>query len=110
MLRMEIHTKDQTVTWQLEGRFVGTFAEHAQSLVLRSTTTQQIVFDLSEVVFVDATGEAVLQRLKRLGVQFVARSCYALNVCERLRLRQYVGAIDPAPKSSAGKDELTRGH
>ena len=55
MLRMEIHTKDQTVTWQLEGRFVGTFAEHAQSLVLRSTTSSS-VFDLSEVVFVDAAG------------------------------------------------------
>jgi len=110
MLRMEIHTKDQTVTYRLEGRFVGSFAEHAQSLVLSSAATQQIVFDLSEVVFVDATGEAVLQRLKRLGVQFVARSCYALNVCERLRLRQYLGAIDPSPKATAGEDELTHGH
>ena len=109
MLRMEFHTKDQTVTWRLEGRFVGSFAEHAQSLVLRSTGTQQIVFDLSDVVFVDGTGEAVLQRLKRLGVQFVARSCYALNVCERLRLRQYLGAIDPSPKETAGEDEPTHG-
>jgi hypothetical protein len=107
---MEIHTKDQTVTWRLEGRFVGSFAEHAQNLVLSCTASQQIVFDLSEVIFVDATGEAVLQRLKRLGVQFVARSCYGLNVCERLRLRRYLDPIDQSPKATADKDELTHGH
>jgi len=110
MLRMEFHTKDQTVTWRLEGRFIGSFAEHVQSLVLSCTSPHQIVFDLSEVIFVDATGEAVLQRLKRVGVQFVARSCYALNVCERLRLRQYPGAIDPLPITTAGEDEPTHGH
>ena len=104
MLRMEFHTKDRIVMWRLEGRFVGSFAEHAQNLVLRCEAPQQIVFDLSEVIFVDATGEAVLQTLKRLGVQFVARSCYALNVCERLRLRQYLGATDPSPKAAVGED------
>ncbi len=110
MLRMEFHKEDQTILWRLEGRFVGSFAEYAQSLVLSCTDPEEIVFDLSELIFVDATGEAVLQTLKRLGVQFVARSSYALNVCERLRLRQYMGANGPAPKASAGRDDSAHGH
>lgn len=91
MLRMEFHTNDQFVTWRIEGRFVGSFAEHAQSLVSRCSAPQQIVFDLSEVTFVDDTGEEVLKRLKRSGLQFVARNRYATECMSASRHPSSIG-------------------
>lgn len=74
------------MTIRIEGRLVGTFAEDARTLIARCKTPSTVVVDLSEVSFVDATGENVLSWLGRIGVKFVTERAYSLDVCERLHL------------------------
>jgi anti-anti-sigma regulatory factor len=86
MLRVEYHDIGNTVTMRLEGRFVREFAQDARDLVTRCKIPLRLVVNLSEVTFVDATGEEVLLWLARIGGEFVAENCYPLHVCERLHL------------------------
>ena len=86
MLRMEFHGLPDSMTMRMEGRFVGDFAEHARMLVARSKVPSSLVVDLSEVSFIDATGEEVLVWFKEVGVKFVADTAYSEDVCNRLQL------------------------
>lgn len=86
MLRAELHDASNSIWLRVEGRFVGAFAEEARTLVVRCKLPWKLVVDLSEITFVDASGEEVLSWLGRIGAHFVANSCYALDVCERLHL------------------------
>lgn len=86
MLRMEFHELPDSITMRMEGRFVGEFADHARMLIARSKVPSSLVVDLSEVSFVDATGEEVLVWFKEVGVNFLADSAYSRDVCNRLRL------------------------
>jgi hypothetical protein len=86
MLRVECHDLGETVTLRLEGRLVGEFAKDARDLVTRCEIPLRLVVNLSEVTFVDLTGEEVLLWLARIGGEFVAENCYPLHVCERLHL------------------------
>ena len=86
MLRVEFQDVGNTVTMQLEGRFVGAFAEDTRDLVTRCKIPPRLVVNLSEVTFIDAVGEEVLLWLARIGGEFVAENCYPLHVCERLHL------------------------
>jgi hypothetical protein len=86
MLRVECHDIGDVVTLRLEGRFVGEFAKDARALVKRCKIPLRLVVNLSEVTFVDLVGEEVLLWLAQIGGKFVAENCYALHVCERLRL------------------------
>jgi|NGEPerStandDraft_6_1074524.scaffolds.fasta_scaffold08602_3 hypothetical protein len=86
MLRVESHRLANTVTLRLEGRFVGDWAEQARSLVTKSPVPAQLVVDLTEVSYADSIGEQVLIWLRSIGATFIAGSCYALDVCERLQL------------------------
>lgn len=62
-------------------------AEHVRALVAQSNHNgTNLVFDLTELMFVDAVGEEALSFFKRLGAQFMAETSYALDVCERLGL------------------------
>ncbi len=84
MMWVELH--DNTVLVRLDGRFVGSVAENARSLIARCRYPFQLVVDLSEVDVVDPAGEEALLWMSLLGGEFIARSFYALNVCERLHL------------------------
>ena len=86
MLRVEFQDVGKTVTMRLEGRFVGPFAEGTREPVMRCKIRLRLVVNLSEVTFVDLTGEEVLLWLARIGGEFVAENCYHLHVCERLHL------------------------
>ena len=86
MLRIEFHRKGNVATMRIEGRFVGRFAEEARDLVVRKQVSRGLVVDLSEVSFVDATGEEILSWLAQIGSTFVAENAYASDVCERLNL------------------------
>ena len=46
----------------------------------------RLVVDLSEVTFIDVTGEKVLSWLGRMGAEFVTQNSYSRDVCERLNL------------------------
>jgi hypothetical protein len=86
MLRVEFQDVGDTVTMQLEGRFVGPFAQDTRDLVTRCKIPLRLIVNLSEVTFVDAIGEEVLSWLARIGAEFVAENCYPQHVCERLHL------------------------
>ena len=87
MLRVEICDSAQSLILKLEGRFTGSDAEHTRTLTTRLAAREKLLVDLTEVEFVDATGEQVLSFLGRFGAEFVAPNSYVLDVCERLNLR-----------------------
>jgi hypothetical protein len=87
MLRVEICDSAETLILRLVGRFTGDDAEHTHTLAARFAAREKLLVDLTEVEFVDATGEEVLSFLGRFGAEFVAPNSYVLDVCERLNLR-----------------------
>jgi hypothetical protein len=87
MLRVEMRDSANILILRLEGRFTGDDAEHTRTLAARFAIREQLLVDLTEVVFIDATGEEVLSFLGQFGAEFVAPNSYVLDVCERLNLR-----------------------
>jgi hypothetical protein len=87
MLRVEICDSAETLILKLEGRFTGDDAEHTRTLTTRLAAREKLLVDLTEVEFVDVTGEEVLSFLGRFGAEFIAPNSYVLDVCERLNLR-----------------------
>ena len=83
---------------RIEGRFVGHFAEEARLLIARRKIPQRLMVDLSDMTFVDAMGEEALTWMHEIGASFIAESSYALDVCDRLRLRMttFRANISPA--------------
>lgn len=97
MLRMKFYDFPDRITMQMEGAFVGDFAEHARILVGHSQSASKVVVDLSEVSFVDQAGEQVLLWFKSIGVTFDANSAYSREVCDRLLL-SIKGEGSPVPE------------
>jgi hypothetical protein len=96
MFRMEFENVGPGVRVRIEGRFVGYFANEARQLIARRKIPAQLVVDLTEVTFVDWAGEEALTWLSQIGAKFIAKGCYALDVCDRLRLplaRSHFGAV-----------------
>jgi len=86
MLRVETEQFGGALICRLEGRFTGEGAEEVRRLVTRCDSKLELVVDLTDVMFIDAVGEAVLLFVKRLGAEFVAETSYSRDVCERLQL------------------------
>ena len=86
MMRIDLHESTNTMTMRIQGRFVGKFAEDAKGLIAHCKKLPKLVVDLSEVTFVDSTGEEVLSRFGQIGGEFVAENSYSIHVCERLHL------------------------
>jgi hypothetical protein len=95
MLRVETCNSADTWHIMLEGRFTGDDAEHARMLITRCPVGIKLIVDLTEVVFIDDTGEEVLSFLGRLGAEFVAPNSYSLDMCERLNLSVAPNGISP---------------
>jgi len=108
MLRVEICQSADTLILKLEGRFTGSDAEHTRMLTTRLAAREKLLVDLTEVVFVDATGEEVLSFLGQLGGEFVTPNSYVLDVCERLNLgvapngSSYLSGEPPANGDQSG--------
>ena len=86
MLRVQTQELDGALICRLEGRFTGKGAEEVRTLVTRCDSNLELVVDLTDVMFIDAIGEAVLLFVKRLGGLFAAETSYSRDVCERLQL------------------------
>ena len=105
MLRVQIRESSAVIIFRLEGRFTREGAEHVRSLVIESNNNGiKLVFDLTELLFVDRVGEEVLMFLRRLGAEFIAETSYALDACERLDLPLAHKAVihPPSPDGSKG--------
>ena len=98
MLRVEIQDSANTVRLKFEGRFTGDDAQNTCMLTTRCFDGMTLLVDITDVTFIDSTGEEVLSFFGRFGAEFVAETSYALDVCERLHLRlARSGASDPSP-------------
>jgi ABC-type transporter Mla MlaB component len=86
MLRAEFHQIANGLTLRLEGRLVGAWAVQVKFLVSRRFVPTGMLVDLSEVTDVDSAGEQLLHWLGSVHALFVAETCYARDVCERLHL------------------------
>lgn len=110
MLRVEICDSAETLILRLEGRFTGDDAEHTRTLAARSAVRGKLLVDLTEVVFIDATGEEVLSFLGQFGAEFLAPNSYVFDVCERLNLRvalngrSHLSASGESPSDQSGVD------
>jgi len=86
MLRAEFDRRSNGLALKLEGRLVGAWAVQVKSLVSRHFVPYGLLVDMSEVTYVDSVGEQLLLWLRDLQAEFVAESCYARDMCERLHL------------------------
>ena len=86
MFRAEILWFADGPTLKMKGSLVRDWAEHARSLVTGQVVPEGLIIDLSEVSYIDSAGEQLLKWLGSLGVEFVANTIYAADVCERLEL------------------------
>lgn len=64
MLRAETQELDGALICRLQGRFTGEGAEQVRTLVTRCDSKLELVFDLTEILFIDAVGEEVLWLVK----------------------------------------------
>ena len=103
MLRVETQELDGALIFRLEGRFTREGAEEVRRLVTRCDSNLELVVDLTDVMFIDATGEDVLLFVKRFGTQFVAETAYSRDVCDRLQL-PLVGTQNRNAQVTSGSD------
>lgn len=102
MLRVEIQDSVNTVRLKFEGRFTGDDAQNTRTLTTRRFDRMILLVDITDVTFIDSTGEEVLSFFGRFGAEFVAETSYALDVCERLHLRlARSSASDPNPSGAS---------
>jgi hypothetical protein len=86
MFRAEIRSLANGPTLKLQGRLVGAWAEEARSLVTNDVVPKGLIVDLSDMTYLDATGEDLLNWLGSIGAKFMPTNVYAAGVCERLSL------------------------
>ena len=114
MLRVQIRDASNTLLVKIEGKFSGEDAEYVQTSIARFNTTLDVVIDITDVTFVDATGEIVLKFFRRLGAVFVAESSYSLYMCEQLRLPLAVNrkrrGHERSPKAQAEMTDVPTEH
>ncbi len=110
MLRVEICDSADTLLLRLQGRFTGDDAEQTRSLAVHLAARGKLLVDLTEVVFIDRTGEEVLSFLGQFGAEFLAPNSYVFDVCERLNLqvaqngRSYRSSSGEPPGDQSGTD------
>jgi hypothetical protein len=98
MFRIDVSGEDGKPTVKIAGRLEARCAEEVKRHVLRCRDPHWLVVDLSEVIFVDSSGEELLSWLAQIGAQAIAQGFYCLDICERLHL--------PTLKASASRRRL----
>ena len=106
MLRVEMQNSANTVKLKFEGRFTGNDAQNTCMLTTRCFDRMTLLVDITDVTFIDSTGEGVLSFFGRFGAEFVAPTSYTLDVCERLHLRL---VRDGAPDKNTSSASRTNG-
>jgi len=86
MLRAEFHRFPDLTRMRLEGRLVDLWARSVRAMASTCLPPPALLVDLTDVTYIDAIGEEVLQWLAKVGARFSADSCYSISICERLSL------------------------
>ena len=78
MLRITVHDKPGALVFQLEGRLAGSWVRVLEECWQSALARQRkpiLQVDLTEVTFIDATGQGCLAALQGQGAEFVAADC-----------------------------------
>lgn len=100
MLRARFDRRSNGPALKLEGRLVAAWAVQVKSLLSRHFIPNGLLVDMSEVIYVDSVGEQLLLWLRDLHAKFVAETCYARDICERLHLTLKGDADRPVPSAT----------
>ena len=75
MLKITLHDQPDQLRLRLEGRLVGPWVQELNQCwrtAISTTANRAVVVDLREVDFVDTDGQALLETMRREGVQLIA--------------------------------------
>ena len=86
MFRIDVVEEDGKTRIKIAGRLGAECAEEVRQQVLRCGDPHRLAVDLSEVTFIQNSGEEVLAWLGNIGARFIADGFYCLGICERLHL------------------------
>jgi hypothetical protein len=86
MLRITLPTAKTRGIYVLEGRLIGLWARELIRVVRAANNDDAGIFDLENVLYVDAAGEEALRILSGLGAKFFTKSAYGKDLCKRLKL------------------------
>jgi len=95
MQRAELQDFTNATMLRLEGRLVGSWANSVLAMARTCPFTTRLLVDLTDVSYVDASGEEVLKSLAAIGAEFAAESCYSRDIRERLVLPQEQKIVVP---------------
>lgn len=87
MLRVHVEDYSCGITIRVEGKITGEGVEELERCcdeALARTEPCALIIELDEVMYVDAKGEALLQRMHRAGVVLHGRGLHSRYLVERL--------------------------
>lgn len=87
MLRITIHEKPSSITFQLEGRLAGRWVRELEECWLHTAAMPikpNVRVDLAGVTFVDANGQACLMGMHQQGAELVAADCLTKAVVDEI--------------------------
>jgi len=91
MLKISFSETPVEEKWILEGRLSGVWARELKASWKKNHQTDKkraCIVDLTEVTFIDKTGEGLLCVLRDEGAQFILGGCYVRHIVERLKVRR----------------------
>src|SRR5512136_2541611 len=112
MLRIVTEQDGDLYTLSLHGNVAGEWVsllDHYWRRIADPTPSARITVVLTDVSFIDAEGEYVLERMWRRGVEFVTSGCMNRYVIDKIRDqgRSVAGA---EPRKASTRGALKRGH
>lgn len=85
MLRITRRTDGELIVFELEGRLAGPWVEELAGCWLEaSARAPQLVLELKEITFVDASGRKLLAEMHRAGVRFHAAGCMTRSIVDEI--------------------------
>jgi len=93
MFRIDVEEKDgkAPIRMKIAGRLGAECVEEVRHQVLRCRDPHRLTVDLSEVTFIENSGEEVLSWLGSIGARFIGDGFYTLDICKRLHLPIFKG-------------------
>ena len=88
MLRITVDNKPTEQTWLLQGRLTSPWTAELRCSWRKERAECQgrkRIVDLSEVTFIDESGEKMLAKMMNEGAEFVVRGLYAKHILEKLK-------------------------
>ena len=92
MLRITLHDKPESLTFQLEGKLAGPWVKELEKTWQAAAINQRqraVRLDLTGVTFIDAAGKQVLAAMHAQAAEFVAAGCLMRAVVAEITNTSY---------------------